>query len=79
MKILPHRGFVDVKIEKNIPIPSGIQHRNSYPFPELEVGDSFKTDFADVRTAADAYSRTHEAKLVVRKVSDTECRVWRVE
>jgi hypothetical protein len=54
----------EIKVESGIPIPSGSGGRpNRYPFPDMEVGESFFTQGIKAgiraRTAAAAYQRRH--------------------
>ena len=54
---------VGMKIEANIPLPGGVDHRERYPFPDMLVGDSFlvldATWIKNLRSAAYMYSRRH--------------------
>lgn len=67
------------KIEKGIPCPKTM---HKYPFPDMEVGDSFvfnPNDAGNVNSATTAYTKKNPGvKFVVRKQSDTQSRVWRV-
>lgn len=73
----------DYVIEKNVPYPANRQGLG-FPLSEMEVGDSFEAPIdkmPSVRNAASRYGMKTEpkAKFVVRKVSDTKCRIWRIE
>ena len=37
------------KIDKNIPIPKSNYHYSSFPFSELEIGDSFLVTMKDLK------------------------------
>lgn len=67
-------------IEKGIPIPeqnySGKRGKPHYPFAEMEVGDSFWSPRATVRTAAFAFGARQDRSYVTREV-DGGYRVWR--
>lgn len=67
------------EIEKNIPLPHGWTKAGvgKYPFATMAVGDSFLMPLA-VRNSVSTYASRHNIKLVSRKISDTEARVWRV-
>jgi len=63
------------KIDQNVPMPTG---RALYPLGQLNIGDSFcfpLTKRASVSSLAATYA---PKKFTVRKISDTECRVWRI-
>ena len=81
----------DIKIEKNVPVPSGAgRGRNPlYPFTDMEIGDSFalplvaeaggSTATNRVNQAASQHSRRHGAKFTVRTLRDEGIvRCWRV-
>jgi len=61
----------EYKIEKGVPLPKG-----RYPFPTMEVGDSFEfsDSLSSVRSAASYWGRTHGQKFTARKN-----RCWRVK
>lgn len=71
------------KIESGIPLKSW-KPRQRYPFPRMEVGDSFllksEDNLASVRSAACLYGKRHSTKFAVRcddPVKDTH-RCWRI-
>jgi hypothetical protein len=74
-----------LEIEKNIPLTDGRGIGKSpkrplkYPWPDLEVDDSFRADVkADVlRASASKYGKAHGKKFVVR-VDGDGARAWRV-
>jgi hypothetical protein len=72
------------KVEKNVArqgFGKGDQTRK-YPFPEMEVGDSFHFQQRDSRvgTAAYAWGKANGGKkFSVRKQADGTYRCWRVE
>jgi len=78
------------KIEKNIPKTRG-KGNKTYPFDEMEVGDSFlinvpadrklNTMQAQTLSAALSYA-SHDGngkKFTTRRQSDTSFRIWRVK
>lgn len=68
----------EYKIEKGVPL---IRPRGSYPFGEMEVGDSFAISSAqrkNVSAAAAAYGKSHGRKYAVRK-SVIGARCWRIK
>ena len=77
----------EIKIEKGVPAPSLAHGNQKFPFPLLEVGDSFfvgtsnrtaRAERIRLYDAARAWSQRHEGKMLVRRV-DGGVRVWRVE
>jgi len=67
-------------IEKGVPIPTTATARAKYPFPKMEVGDSFliATELQNrVAQAAFHYGKRNNVKLTLRKVADG-VRVWRI-
>jgi hypothetical protein len=77
----------DYVIEKNIPIlPTVREASNSYPFKEMEVGDSFKAGLYSrdhmrrIQNAARAWVKSsgNDWSFVVRKTGDNEVRIWRI-
>lgn len=66
------------KIEKNVGLPAGA--RASYPFAQMEVGDSFMAPNVPPKTlyqSAFSHSRRHGKKFVVR-AEGAGARCWRV-
>jgi hypothetical protein len=73
---------LELKVEKGIPLPNLIRERTSYPFFEMEIGDSFefpKHCLAAVTSAATQHGRRHDRRMTIRKISDTHYRCWRVK
>lgn len=70
------------KIDKGVPIPrlEKVQFKpNKYPFPDMEVGDSFFVPLEVVgaaRVASGSYSRNHSTKFTSRKEGQG-LRIWR--
>lgn len=65
-------------IEKNVPMPVG---RSSYPFADMQIGDSFFVPNAKATTvsvAAHSSKKKLNMKFAVRTVNGGT-RVWRVE
>ena len=67
---------MEIKIDKDVPVPD----LGLYPFDQMEVGDSFVTPRACVRTAAAEWAkrRGNGAKFVCRRQPDGTFRIWRV-
>lgn len=76
---------MEFKIEKGIPIPPG---KKIYPWPEMEIGDSFTVSITNgdlsrarkrLSSAAVHHQKKHGGRFTVRKIDDNTLRVWRVE
>ena len=72
---------MEVKIEKNIPIPEKIIGRKTdYPFKFMKVGDSVffpgESRNGKVRNAAYQWFRRKKQGVIIRKENDG-IRVWR--
>lgn len=75
------------EIEKSVPIPTGSsdgEHpRQIYPFPKMDVGDSFavgsnlEPDVRRIRRAAGMYGKRNGRAFIVRKDEKGEYRCWR--
>ncbi len=70
------------KIEKNIPIQGYRRGAPpTYPFHDMEVGDSFEADEAKIkliRSAASTFGKRHGKALSVIKIGNDRIRIWRV-
>lgn len=73
------------KIESGIPMPAAnAGGPTTYPFADMQIGDSFAVPFGDDRKAAVArvtaakqqYARRHGVKLSIRTF-ESDMRVWR--
>lgn len=68
-------------IDKAIPLPPKIGRQSKmYPFPYMEVGDSFKTtadEYEKASRAAYAYAHAHHCQFACRK-TDEGGRIWRI-
>ncbi len=64
-----------MQIEKNIPIPA------TYPFKDMEVGDSFlvpeEVNRAAVTNSARRFGKNHGMEFTVRSISGGRLRCWR--
>lgn len=71
------------EIEKGIPIPQQNKGVRIYPFPTMEVGDSFLVLDGGRNKAVSALVRfkKHNAtrKFTVRTQPDGSLRIWRIE
>lgn len=65
-----------IEIDKNVPIPEKRERKGKYPFPKMEVGDSFFTKSDGVKAALSRYSKAHGVDLISRKEGDG-FRIWR--
>ena len=69
------------KIDKDVPIPEWGKVKLTYPFNEMEVGDSFvvpKEKGSSMRNCAFHYQRKHGHKYLTRRNrTGTHVRVWR--
>ena len=66
----------EIKIEANVPLPP---KRHTYPFGEMNVGDSFFAENANsVRQASARMSREIDKKFTCRAV-EGGVRAWRIE
>ena len=68
-------------IEKNIPVPEG---RSKYPFPKMEVGDSFFVPSKDIvgariSVALNYYKRKNPKKTFISRKSADGMRIWRTK
>jgi hypothetical protein len=74
--------MINIKVEKNIPIPTAAKKRNTYGFFNLKIGDSVFIDSANhdsnAAAAAKMYARRNRLKFVMR-VMDGGLRIWRTE
>lgn len=77
----------EFKIESGIPLPDqwGRGRPCKYPFPDMEVGDSFfcewshsKTVQFNVYTAAQEYARRHRPMKFSGRIVEGGIRIWRV-
>ena len=73
---------VAMQIEKNIPLPGGVDPRERYPFPDMAIGDSFMivdaTWIKNLRSAAYMYSRRHPGTRFTCRRHGEGWRLWRV-
>lgn len=74
---------MEIKIEKNIPIPNRERHVSKYPFGKMKVGDSFfllatDTNANKIRSAAAWYAVRNGFKFTVRKEGEG-VRCWRIK
>lgn len=73
---------MEIKIQKNVPLPGKAKKKSKYPFEKMSVGDSF---FASVKTAglyaaARKWAKENHAlsRFVVRAEGEGS-RCWKVE
>ena len=82
--------FITIQIDKDVPLPRD-RHSNGGDFnvavgtalAKMEVGNSFVyPDESETRSKASVVryvAKKLDLKVAIRKVSDTDYRVWRVE
>jgi hypothetical protein len=71
---------VEYTIDKGVPIPVR-RAADPVPVSKLKVGDSLVFPLAKRATVASNASRIKKVRgweYTIKKISDTECRVWRV-
>ena len=84
----PRQNNSAYQVQKDVGLPRRQSMFRSYPFPEMEVGDSFALLMDDplererVRSAASYYSIRHQVKFSVR-IADRSAnprtyRCWRI-
>lgn len=67
---------MSIRIEKGVKIPP---HQNAkYPWRQMKVGDSFLAPI-EVRNSLHACANGVKVRVTVRKVSETQVRVWRIK
>ena len=70
-----------IKIDKNVQMPLSSSQRASYPFDQMEVGDSFVvSDRAQMESArVSTYKRYHSTgqKFATRRLPEG-LRIWRI-
>lgn len=72
-----------IKIEKDVPVVGKPFRRAIWPdiFEKMVAGDSFVIPLEARQALAHAqqhYRRKHGVTFITRKISETECRVWRM-
>lgn len=76
-----------IKIDRNIPLPTGITTKRStlYPYPSMKKGDSFWTaNGQSAMNAANQYCRKHDQNAEFFKQSENQggvdgFRIWRIK
>lgn len=68
----------DYKIEDDVPMPLDRKSSAKYPFPDMQIGQSFYTEGGNVRGAASSFSLRNDVKFASRK-EGAGIRVWRIE
>ena len=64
-----------IVVEKNVPIPGVME--STFPFAQMEVGDSFVTKDTRLRQYAAHYAKKHKKKFTIRTAEDG-MRCWRI-
>ncbi len=65
-----------IKIERKIPMPSRRGARNSYPWADMKVGDSFFLADKSIRGSLYVTAGRHGYKIAVRNDGEG-IRIWR--
>lgn len=71
-----------VKVENGFPIPGKNGRRNSWPFRDMEIGQSFSVPVDQSATPRSMMNRYGAKKFISRTVIENGgkvCRFWRVE
>lgn len=73
--------MAQIKIDKGVPIPAArwSTGKRKYPFPDMEIGDSFFTESSQdtVGSSVTIYSRFNNKKFTTRS-ENGGTRVWRI-
>ena len=72
---------MSIEIEKNVPIPDGsrIVGKSVAILDKMEVGDSIVIDSIDnTRSSYHSAARYRNMKVAVRKINETQMRIWRI-
>lgn len=73
---------MEIKIQKNVPIPARAKAKTKYPFDKMTVGDSFAAPVKPQAIYTAARKWIKETQIKMRFVVRTEnggSRCWRVE
>lgn len=80
--------LTELSIERGIPVPAhgGGPNRRRFPFPDMEVGDSFLVPWresesktrSNISNAMAAYKLRHAPKDFTSRKTDGGVRVWRI-
>lgn len=70
-----------IQIDKHVPLPpsNGIGRPVKWPLADMEVGDSFIFPLRSRGNIAAKGLRFKPKRFTIRKISETEARIWRVE
>lgn len=70
---------VDYTPDKGVPVPV---HRATVPISELKSGESLLFSIKDrgkVQSLASSLKKSRGKEFTVKRVSDTQCRIWRTK
>lgn len=70
---------MDIKIEKDIPVPTRKKNELLQSLSAMQVGDSFAVPIAKRSKVLMMAGRLHGLKFISRTLDDTTARIWRVE
>ena len=57
--------MAEYKIEKNVPLPTDLRSKNTYPFEDMEVGDSMFIKLAEEDDAQRLRNRLAQALSLI--------------
>ena len=68
-----------IKIDKGVPVPTSRWGKRKYPFPDMEIVDSFFTDDKQetVGSSVATYAKFNNKKFTTRS-ENGGTRVWRI-
>lgn len=73
----------EIKIDKDVPLPALPGPKKIFPFPDLEVGDSFAVSLKQRNSARQGMHREHRKghgkRFVSRAIDGKTCRFWRIK
>ena len=74
---------MSIGIDKKVPMPEGITGKKKYPFPDMEVGDSFWADVSSERLSnatghwRDKLGHKYAVRAETNEDGTEGARVWR--
>lgn len=73
---------MQLKIEKNVPIPNVAQKIEKYPFAKMDIGDSFFVEFSKkdaLRMQRSMHYIQKKLKIkLVSRINENGIRIWRI-
>ena len=73
--------MLEVKVDKGVPLPKAYKPRHSYPWREMQVGDSFElaSPPASIATQVWKQNRANGKTFAMHKRGAQKVRIWRVK